>query len=146
MKHTITEYKEWPKGKEVSYHDYIVRASKEEIVKKLGIKPKYNPTRDKCAYTWKLNLDNGKYFFTLYDMSYGRFLGKDEVTEFHIGFDDNFDSIHNFYPSKLEALEMIEALEERGLEVDHDSLWKKFHSSGIFEDIERFVKDNPIHL
>ena len=32
MEHTITEVKEWPKGLEVSYHDWVVRASKNEII------------------------------------------------------------------------------------------------------------------
>lgn len=140
MEHTITQYTEWPKGHEVSYHDWIIKASKEEIVKKLGFKPKYNRSGDKWTYQWMCNLDNGRFFFTIYDMSYGRFLGKDEVTEFHIGFDDNFDSIHNFYPSRLEALEMIEALEERDLVVDHAELWKRWHDDGTFDDIERLVK------
>ena len=41
---------------------------------------------------------------------------------------------------------MIEALEERGLEVDHSSIWKKFYENGIFEDIERLVKQNLVRV
>ena len=50
MKHTITEFKEWPKGLEVSYHDWVIKTSKEDIVKKLGFKPIYKRT-GKCRYT-----------------------------------------------------------------------------------------------
>lgn len=142
MKNKITEFKEWPKGLETSYHDWIVRASKTEIANKLGFKPKYNRSGDKCTYQWNCCLNDGEYYFTLYDMSYGRKLGKDEVTEYHIGFDDNFDSIHNFLPGKIEACNMLEALEEVGLQIDHSENWKKWHEEGVFEDIEKMIRKN----
>ena len=47
MAHTITEFTEWPKGLEVSYHDWVIKTSKEDIVKKLGFKPIYKRT-GKC--------------------------------------------------------------------------------------------------
>ena len=142
MKYSITEFKEWPKGLETSYHDWVIKASKTEIEKKLGIKPHFNRSRYKSTYTWKLNLDNGKYFFIIYDMSYGRFLGKDEVTEYHIGFDDTYDDIHTFFPVKSEACEMLEALIERELKVDHSELWKKFHDNSIFLGYFLFIMCN----
>lgn len=142
MEYKITEFKEWPKGLEVSYHDWVINASKTEIMNKLGFKPKYNPTGDKCTYTWKCCLNDGKYYFTIYDMSYGRKLKKDDVIEYHIGFDDNYDDIRNFFPNKIEALNMISALLERGFDIDHSKTWKRFHENGVFEDIERLIKYN----
>lgn len=140
----ITEFKDWPKGLEVSYHDWVIRASKTEIMEKLGFKPSYNKSGYKSHYQWKCSLDNGRYYFTIYDMSYGRKLGKDEVTEYHIGFDDNFDSIHGFFPEKIEARDMLIALEEAGLKIDHSETWKWFHENGVVEYIERMVKNNLI--
>ena len=145
MKNKITEFKEWPKGLETSYHDWIVRASKTEIMEKLGFKPKYNPSGDKWTYQWNCNLNDGQYYFTIYDMSYGRKLGKDEVTEYHIGFDDNFDSIHIFFPENPNACDMLTALEEYGLKIDHSDIWKKFHDTGIFDDIQRMIAKNLIN-
>lgn len=138
--HKITQFEEWPKGLETSYHDWIIRASKTEIMKKLGFKPKYNRSGDKWTYQWNCCLDDGKYYFIIYDMSYGRKLGKDEVTEYHIGFNDDFNSIRNFFPEKIEAIDMLLALVERELEIDHSDSWKLFHEEGIFDDIERIVK------
>ena len=68
----ITEFKDWPKGLEVSYHDWVIRDSKTEIMGKLGFKPSYNRSGYKSHYQWKCSLDNGRYYFTIYDMSYGR--------------------------------------------------------------------------
>ncbi len=140
----ITEFKDWPKGLEVSYHDWVIKASKTEIMEKLGFKPSYNRSGYKSHYQWKCSLDNGRYYFTIYDMSYGRKLGKDKVTEYHIGFDDNFDSIHIFFPEKIEACDMLIALEGAGLQIDHSSIWKEFYENGIFEDIERMIKNDLI--
>lgn len=143
MKHNITEFKEWPKGLAVSYHDWIVLGSKTEIMEKLGFKPKYTPSSDyKCTYQWNCNLDNGRYYFTIYDMSYGRRIGKDQVEEYHIGFDCSYDDIHNFFPNKLEALDMLEALNEMGLKVKHSDIWEKWHKEGIFGEIEDIIKKN----
>ena len=143
MKHTVTEFKEWPKGLEVSYHDWIVLGSKTEIMKKLGFKPRYTPSAEyKITYQWKCNLDNGRYYFTIYDMSYGRRIGKDQVEEYHIGFDCSYDDIHEFWPNKLEALDMLEALNELGLNVKHSDIWERWHKEGIFEEIENAVKKN----
>ena len=66
MKHIITEFKEWSKGLEVSYHDWEVRASKNEIIKKLG----FGPTTEgkdgqKFHHQWNCKLNNGEYFFTI---------------------------------------------------------------------------------
>lgn len=140
----ITEFKDWPKGLEVSYHDWVIKASKTEIMKKLGFKPSYNRSGYKSHYQWKCSLDNGRYYFTIYDMSYGRKLGKDEVTEYHIGFDDNFDSINIFFPEKIEACDMLIALEEAGLKIDHADSWKLFHENGVFKDLARMVTNNFI--
>ena len=140
----ITEFKDWPKGLEVSYHDWVIRASKTEIMKKLGFKPSYNRSGYKYHYQWNCSLDNGRYYFTIYDMSYGRKLGKDEVTEYHIGFDDNFDSIHIFFPEKIEACDMLIALIEAGLQIDHSDTWKLFHENGVFKDLARMVTNNFI--
>lgn len=142
MKHTITEFKEWPKGLEVSYHDWVIKASKEEIAKKIGFKPKYHRGGPKCTYTWRCSLDNGRYFFTIYDMSYGRRLGKNDVIEYHIGFDCNYDDIHEFWPNKLEALDMLEALDEIGLTPCHSDLWTKFHATGAIKKIEELIRKN----
>lgn len=144
MKNNITEFKEWPKGLETSYHDWIVKASKTEIMNKLGFKPKYNSSGDKWTYQWNCNLNDGQYYFIIYDMSYGRKLGKDEVIEYHIGFNDKYDDIHNFFPENTNACDMLIALEEYGLKIDHSDIWKKFHSEGVFEDIERMIKNNLI--
>lgn len=140
----ITEFKDWPKGLEVSYHDWVIKASKTEIMEKLGFKPSYNRSGYKSHYQWNCSLDNGRYYFIIYDMSYGRKLGKDEVTEYHIGFNDNFDSIHIFFPEKVEACDMLIALEEAGLKIDHASDWKLFHENGVFEDLARMVTNNFI--
>lgn len=141
MPHTITEFKDWPKGLEVSYHDWIVRDSKEGIMKKLGFKPKYNPTGDKCTYTFKCCLNDGECYFTIYDMSYGRKLGKNTITEYHIGFAETYDDIHNFFPNKISSLNMLEALAQYGFDIDHSSIWKKWHENGVFDDIERIVRN-----
>ena len=78
MEHTITEFKEWPKGLEVSYHDWVVRASKNEIIEKLGFGPtKIYEDRD-YNYQWNCLLDGGKYYFTIYDMSYGETITDDD--------------------------------------------------------------------
>ena len=141
MEHTITEFKEWPKGLEVSYHDWIVLGSKTEIMKKLGFKPVYKRT-GKCKYSWKCNLDDGKYYFTIYDMSYDNKLGKDDITEYHIGFDCNYDDINDFWPNTLEALDMLEALNERGLVCKHSDTWEMIHKSGLLAEIEAEITKN----
>lgn len=144
MKYKITEFKEWPKGLETSYHDLVIKASKTEIMEKLGFKPRYNPSGDKWTYEWRCCLNDGEYYFIIYDMSYGRKLKKDAVIEYHIGFDDTYDEIHNFYPEKREAINMLLALVERDLDVDHSDLWKKWHDNGVFDDIERMVRNGII--
>ena len=143
MNHTITEFKEWPKGLAVSYHDWIVLGSKTEIMEKLGFKPRYTPSAEyKTTYQWKCNLDNGRYYFTIYDMSYGRRIGKDEIVEYHIGFNCSYDDIHDWYPKSKEALDMIQSLNERGLTVKHSSLWEEWHENGVFKKIEDMIKKN----
>lgn len=142
MEYKITEFKEWPKGLEVSYHDWVINASKTEIMNKLGFKPKYNRSGYKWTYQWNCSLNDGEYYFTIYDMSYGRKLKKDEVTEYHIGFDDTYNDIRNFFPNNIHALNMISALLERGFDIDHSDIWKRYHENGIFEDIERLIKKN----
>ena len=98
MEHTIAEFKELPKGLEVSYHDWVVRASKNEIIEKLGFGPtKVYEDRD-YNYQWNCLLDGDKYYFTIYDMSYGETHTDDEVIEWHIGFNDKYDDIHHFFP------------------------------------------------
>lgn len=140
-KHTITEFKDWPEGLEVCFHDWVINGTKEEITKKLGFKPVYKRTGN-CTYTWKCNLDNGRYFFTIYDMSYGRRLGKNDVIEYHIGFDCTYDDIRIFYPTRREALEMLEALLELDLDINHSSAWKWMHDHGIVDMIDKKVKES----
>ena len=143
MEHTITEFKEWPRGLETSYHDWIVLGSKTEIMKALGFKPKYTPGADhKCTYQWNCVLDKGRYYFTIYDMSYGRKVKKDEEIEYHIGFNCRYDDIHEFWPNKKEALDMLEALRELGLNVKHSDTWERWHKEGVFEEIERTIRKN----
>ena len=143
MEHTITEFKEWPKGFVTSYHDWIVLASKTEITEKLGFKPtKYNRSGDKWTYQWNCLLNDGEYRFILYDMSYGRKIGKDQVVEYHIGFDCSYDDIHEFWPNKKEALDMLEALRELGLNVKHSDTWERWHKEGVFEEIEKTIRKN----
>lgn len=144
MNYSITEFKEWPEGLEVSYHDWVIRASKEEITQKLGFKPKYNRSGDKWTYQWNCNLDNGRFFFIIYDMSYGRHLGPNEVTEYHLGFNARYNEIKEFFPNTIEACDMLLALNERDLMPDHSEIWKRFHEEGVFEDIERMVKNSLI--
>lgn len=122
---------------DTSFHDFVIRASKNEIVEKLGIKPLY--TRDgKTHYNWYLLLD-GKWPFTIYDYKeYGR-LKTDDIIEYHIGWKSLFyingktgvSEVNDKtgFPEQMEACEMILALEERGLTVDHSNTWKIFHSN-----------------
>lgn len=143
MKHTITEFKEWPRGLEVCYHDLVVKASKNEITEKLGFGPtKEGDYGQKFHYQWNCNLNDGEYFFTIYDIDGDYELGDDEVIEYHIGFKEHYDDIHNFLPNTIEALNMLQALNELGLNIDHSEAWKFFYENGIFEDVERLIKDN----
>ena len=75
-------------------------------------------------------------------MSHGRRICKDQVEEYHIGFDCSYDDIHDFYPNKLEALDMLETLNELGLNVKHSSLWEEWHENGVFKEIEDMIKKN----
>lgn len=145
MEHIITEFKEWPKGLELCYHDWVVKASKNEITEKLGFGPtKEGKDGQKFHYQWNCNLNNGEYFFTLYDMDGDYELGEDDVTEFHIGFKEHYDDIHNFFPNTLEALNMIEALGERDFDIDHSETWKCFHNDGVLDQIESYIKQKMI--
>ena len=81
-------------------------------------------------------------YFTIYDMSYGRRIGKDQVEEYHIGFDCSYDDIHDWYPKSKEALDMIQSLTERGLMVKHFSPWEEWHKNGVFKEIEDMIKKN----
>ena len=74
------------------YHDYVINDSKEHIMAALGIKPKYNPGGYKTYYDWELLLD-GKYPFTIYDMSRGHRLKKTDVIEYHLGWHPNMKDI-----------------------------------------------------
>ena len=143
MKHTITEFKEWPKDLEVCYHDWVIGTSKRVLTEKLGFGPtKYGTADQKFNYQWNCNLDDGKYYFTIYDMSYGEVIGDDDVVEYHIGFNCKYDDIHEFWPNTLEALNMLEVLDYIGLTPRHSETWMRFHENGIFEEIERLVKKN----
>lgn len=145
MEHTITEFKEWPKGLEVSYHDWVVRASKNEIIEKLGFGPtKEGKDGQKFHHQWNCNLNNGEYFFTIYDVDGDYELGDNDLTEYHIGFKEHYDDIHHFFPDSIEALDMIEALGERGFDVDHSEIWKHFHNDGILDQIEGYIKQQMI--
>ena len=141
MKHTITEFKEWPKGLEVSYHDWVIKATKNEIAECLGFEPIQNRT-GKCRYTWKCNLDNGGYYFTVYDMSYDEPIKEDEEVEYHIGFNCRYDDIHEFWPNTIESLDMLEALDEVGLTPRHSDIWTQFHTDGTLQKIEEAIRGN----
>lgn len=143
MEHTITEFKEWQPGLEVSYHDWVVKASKNEITNKLGFGPTKVYEGKDCTYQWNCLL-NDKYHFTLYDMSYGETPGDDDVIEYHIGFKDKYDDIHQFFPDSIDALDMIEALGERDFDIDHSDTWKAFHIDGTLDKIESFIKQQMI--
>jgi hypothetical protein len=125
---------------ETSYHDLVIRASKNEIVKKLGIKPIYN-RKGKTKYDWYLILDD-KFPFTIYDYKEGR-LKANDVIEYHIGWKPEFWINGEFsnqeldnktgFPKRLEPCEMIVALEYRGLTVDQSDSWKRFYGpNGYF--------------
>ena len=119
---------------ETSYHDLVIRASKKEIVEKLGIKPRYN-RKGKTKYDWHLILDD-KFPFTIYDYKENGRLKADEVIEYHIGWKPEFWINGEFsnqeldnrtgFPKRLEPCELIVALEERGLTVDQSETWKMF--------------------
>lgn len=126
---------------ETSYHDLVIRASKNEIVEKLGIKPIYN-RKGKTKYNWYLMLDN-KFPFTIYDYKEYGHLKVDEVIEYHIGWKQEFFINGEFsnqeldnktgFPKRLEPCEIIVALEERGLTVDQSDSWKRlFGPNGYF--------------
>lgn len=144
MEHTITEFKEWPNGLELCYHDWVVKASKNEITEKLGFGPTKVYEDKDCTYQWNCLLDGGKYYFTLYDMSYDETPGDDDVIEWHIGFKDKYDDIHHYFPDTIEALDMIESLGERDFDIDHSETWKNFHSDGTLDQIESFIKQQII--
>lgn len=144
MKHTITEFKEWPNGLKLCYHNWVVNASKNEITEKLGFGPTKIYEDSDCTYQWNCLLDGGEYYFTLYDMGCGRTPADDEVIEWHIGFSDKYDDLHHFFPDSNEALSMIDSLRERGFDVDHSDAWKYLHSDGILEQIEGFIKQRMI--
>lgn len=126
---------------ETSYHDLVIRASKNEIVEKLSIKPIYN-RKGKTKYDWYLILDD-KFPFTIYDYKEDGRLKADEVIEYHIGWkaaswingefsNQELDNKTGF-PKRLELCELIVALEERGLTVDQSDSWKRFYGpNGYF--------------
>lgn len=126
---------------ETSYHDLVIRASKNEIVEKLGIKPIYN-RKGKTRYDWYLILDD-KFPFTIYDYKEDAHLKADEVIEYHVGWKPEFWINGEFsnqeldtktgFPKRLEPCEMIVALEERGLTVDQSDSWKRYYGpNGYF--------------
>lgn len=125
---------------ETSYHDLVIRASKKEIMEKLGIKPIYNRS-GKTKYDWYLILDD-KFPFTIYDYKRDGILKADEVIEYHIGWKPEFWINGEFsnqeldnntgFPKRLEPCEMIVALEERGLTVDQSDTWKSFYGPNGF--------------
>lgn len=126
---------------ETSYHDLVIRASKNEIVKKLGIKPIYN-RKGKTKYDWYLILDD-KFPFTIYDYKEEGRLKANDVIEYHIGWKPEFWINGEFsnqeldnktgFPKRLEPCEMIVALEYRGLTVDQSDSWKRFYGpNGYF--------------
>lgn len=126
---------------ETSYHDLVIRASKKEIMEKLGIKPIYYRS-GKTKYDWYLILDD-KFPFTIYDYKQDGRLKADEVIEYHIGWKPEFWINGEFtnkeldnktgFPKRLEPCEMIVAFEERGLDVDQSDTWKSFYGpNGYF--------------
>ena len=107
-----------------SYHSWIIRGSKKEITDKIGIEPYYWDNGD-TYYNWNLLLDD-KFSFSIYDTSDGDFLSEDDVIEFHLGWKSDYYDEGKF-PETLEVLELIEALEERDLNVDHSNIWYSFY-------------------
>lgn len=143
MAHTITEFKIWPKGLETSYHDWVIGTSKRVLTEKLGFGPtKYGTADQNFNYQWNCNLDDGRYFFTIYDMSYDETIGDDDIVEYHIGFNCNYDDIHDFWPNTMEALDMLEALDDIGLTPRHSETWMLFHSDGTLRKIEQAIRGN----
>jgi len=133
MKHTIKSV-DPDKTFETSFHDLIIRASKNEIVKKLGIKP-FCSHEGKTHYDWSLILDD-KFIFTIYDYKEGK-IKPNDVIEYHIGWKPEWFINGEFsnqeldpktgFPKRLEVCELIVALEERDLEVDQSDSWKRFY-------------------
>ena len=126
-----------------SYHDLVILASKNEIEEKLGIKPIYN-RKGKSKYDWYLIL-NDKFPFTIYDYKEDSHLKPDDVIEYHIGWKQEFFINGEFsdeeldnktgFPKRFEPCEIIVALEERDLTVDHSDSWKR-----LFKPNEYFNK------
>ena len=140
MEHTI-KVTSVDNVRETSFHDLVIRASKNEIVKKLGIKPICHRS-GKTKYDWNLILDD-KFPFTIYNYKRSGHLKPDEVIEYHIGWKQEFFIDGEFsnqeldnktgFPKRLEPCEMIVALEERGLTVDQSDSWKMFYGpNGYF--------------
>ena len=155
MKHKIKQVT-WKEVQETSYHDLVVRASKTQIEKALGFKPIYHRERSKTKYDWYLML-NDKFPFTIYDMSRGYKLGKDDIIEYHIGWKPQYYYNGEFsnqelddkgFPKQLDVCYVIEALEERGLEVDQSDSWKSFYGPGGYFNKENkngfYNKNNSI--
>ena len=99
--------------KDTSFHQWVIKSSKTQIMKALGIKPEYSASGD-THYDWVIMLDE-KFPFTIYDMSNGERLGKDQVIEFHVGyyvnyFDENGNYLngHSYDPPCKEVMEFLE--------------------------------------
>ncbi len=105
-----------------SYYDWVVKASKTQIMNALGIKPSYfgNKKDSKVNYSWKLLL-NDSIPFIIYDMSYGHKVGKDMVIEYHIGWKEENDNIGDITL-------LISTLKGLGLNVDHSEMWYKYRN------------------
>ena len=98
--------------KDTSFHQWVIKASKTQIMKALGIKPEYSAGGD-THYDWSLVLDE-KFPFCIYDMSNGERLGKDQVIEFHVAYyvnyfdaNGNYETGHSYDSPCNEVLEFM---------------------------------------
>ncbi len=100
-----------------SFHDFVIRASKSEILEILGIKPEFYRSGE-THYDWSLLVD-GKYPCTIYDRDKScKFLKKAEVTDFHIGWEGYYmNEVDENLPESENGKAIIEALREAGLRV-----------------------------
>lgn len=86
-----------------SFQGVVINTSVSTLIKVLG-EPQYviNDGEDKVNYMWDCENSEGKYF-SIYDWKEGRPIGSDEIIEFHIGSESNYNSML----SKTELLDLM---------------------------------------
>lgn len=131
MQNRITILEEHNKVYGSSYHSWVIKGTKNEIIRKLGIKPenllKKKGTDGKTKYEWVLLFDN-KFPFTIYDMSGDECepVGPNEYYEYHLGWTPaswNHNDSSFRVPDTEDAWELIQYLREIGLNADHSKSW-----------------------